>query len=70
MQRTSVSSSNLSSVGYDAQSATLEVAFHNGGVYQYDGVPASTYAALMAASSHGSYLAHHIKGRFRYRKVR
>lgn len=70
MQRTSVNSSNLSSVGYDAQSATLEVAFHNGGIYQYYGVPALTHAALLAASSHGSYLAHHIKGRYRYRKVR
>lgn len=70
MQRTPVNSSNLSSVGYDAQTATLEVAFHNGGIYQYDGVPASTYAGLMAASSHGSYLAQYIKGRYRHRKVR
>lgn len=69
MQRTPVSSSNLSSVGYDAQSATLEVAFHNGGIYQYYGVPASTHAGLLGASSHGSYLAHHVKGRYRYRKV-
>lgn len=70
MERTSVRSSNLSSVGYDVRTATLEVAFHSGGVYQYAGVPLTTYEGLMAASSHGSYLARHIKNRFSYRRVR
>lgn len=69
MQRISVSSSNLSSVGYDPQSRTLEVAFHGGGVYQYHGVPPSVHQGLMTAASKGSYLAHHIKGHYAYRRV-
>jgi len=39
MLRMSVSSSNISSVGYDPKTQTLEVEFHNGGVYQYFNVP-------------------------------
>lgn len=69
MVRQSVISSNLSSVGYDALTATLEVAFRSGGIYQYFGVPLSTHAGLMSAASKGRYLRHWIKGRYRYRKV-
>ncbi|MFA5786491.1 MAG: KTSC domain-containing protein [Actinomycetota bacterium] len=61
MQRTPVQSSNLSSVGYDPDSSTLEVEFHKGGVYQYFGVPAHEYEGLMAAGSKGTYLDQHIK---------
>lgn len=67
MTRQPVNSSNLSSVGYE--NGTLEVKFNSGSVYQYFDVPQSVYAALMSASSHGSYLAHSIKNVYRYRKV-
>ena len=69
MQRTRVSSSNIASIGYDAASQTLEVQFHNGSVYQYIDVPTSVHQALMAATSHGSYLNQYVQGRFRYRQV-
>ena len=39
MNRTPVNSSNLSSVGYDPMSQTLEFAFNSGGIYQYYNVP-------------------------------
>ena len=61
MHRTPVSSSNLESVGYDAATSTLEVAFLNGSVYQYFGVPASIYHGLMNAASHGSFLDAYVK---------
>lgn len=64
MQHTSVSSSNISSIGYDLDSRTLEVTFHNGGTYAYSGVPQSEYDALMSASSHGKYLNSNIKPRY------
>lgn len=56
MERTAVSSSNVDSVGYDAETQTLEVAFRSGDVYQYSGVPEGVYQAIMATSSVGSYL--------------
>jgi len=69
MNRQSVSSSNIASIGYDANSQTLEIEFLNGGVYQYFDVPQYVYDGLMSASSHGQYLAHNIKGTYRYSKV-
>ncbi len=70
MERTHVSSSNVRSVGYDAQSMTLEVEFHGGGVYRYGGVPSSVYSGLMGSGSKGAYLADHIKDRYPTSKVR
>lgn len=69
MQRTPVSSSNLASVGYDDATATLEVEFHDGSVYQYFDVPAHDAEGIVNASSVGAYLAAHIKGVFRYARV-
>jgi hypothetical protein len=69
MQRQPVTSSNLKSVGYDAARSLLEVEFTDGGVYQYHGVPAGVYDGLMAAGSHGSYFAAHIRTSFHYVKV-
>jgi hypothetical protein len=69
VQRISVSSSNIASIGYDASSQVLEVQFHSGSIYQYSDVPLSVHRALMMASSLGSYLNQHVKGRFRYRQV-
>lgn len=71
MNRIPVSSSNLRSVGYDTVTHTLEVEFHNGGLYQYSSVPESVYRGLMAASSHGSYLDAYIKkGGYPYAQLR
>lgn len=69
MERTPVSSSNIASVGYDSTSATLEVEFKDGSVYQYFDVPAHEAEGLVNAGSVGSYLAAHIKGVYRYARV-
>ena len=64
MKRTTVSSTNLASVGYDPISRVLEIAFHSGGVYQYSNVPESIYQGLLSASSKGTYFNSHIKDRY------
>ncbi|HCR3555360.1 TPA: KTSC domain-containing protein [Morganella morganii] len=70
MNRVSVSSSNLRSVGYDPATNTLEVEFHHGGIYQYSGVPPHIHSGLMNASSKGQYFDAHIKkAGYPYRKV-
>jgi KTSC domain-containing protein len=70
MERTLVESSNLASVGYDRTSATLEIEFRKSGVYQYFGVPHSTYEELMNAGLKGTYFDQNIKkGGFSYSKV-
>lgn len=69
MKRESVESSNLASVGYDADNQILEIEFHHGGVYQYFDVPFSVYEGIKEAASKGQYLAQHIKGYYRYVNV-
>jgi hypothetical protein len=66
---TPVRSSNLAAVGYDLSSSTLWIRFHNGGTYEYSGVPEHLWAGLMRASSHGSYHHQHIKHQYPYRRL-
>ena len=69
MQRTPVVSSNIASVGYDDTTATLEVEFRDGSVYQYFDVPAHEKEALINAGTVGGYLNAHVKGVYRYARV-
>lgn len=57
----SVSSSNISLVGYDAENETVYVTFVNGTTYSYSGVPEHEYENLKTASSVGSYLNRYFK---------
>ena len=70
MDRTSVSSSNIASIGYDSENNVLEVEFLSGSVYQYYSVPEYIYNDFMNAPSHGRYLNWNIKGYYRYYRVR
>ena len=69
MQRVSVSSSNIRSIGYDKQSATLEVEFTSGDVYQYFNMPDHLYQQFLHTASHGQFLNDHIRYNYRYQKV-
>jgi hypothetical protein len=69
VDRQSVSSSNIVSVGYDSASQTLEVEFQSGAVYQYYNVGQGTYDEFMAAPSKGKFLAFQIKNAFPYSRV-
>jgi len=70
MERQSVESSNLASIGYDAENEILEIEFNHGGIYQYFDVPENIYEELMNASSHGQYFDRNIKKSvYRYSKV-
>ena len=63
------SSKNISAIGYDENSNTLEIEFHSGAVYQYFDVPPQVYQAIMQADSKGRYFAQHLKGYYRFVKV-
>lgn len=69
MQRKEVQSESLKSVGYDPQTHTLEVEFHDGDVYQYFNVPPVVHRDLLAASSIGQYFAFYIRTTYRWRKL-
>lgn len=61
MKRQAVSSSNITSVGYDEENEILEIEFTRGGVYEYTEVPLNIYEELINASSIGVYFAANIK---------
>lgn len=69
MDRIPVTSSNVRSVGYDADNQTLEVEFNSGVVYQYSGVPEYEYDGLINSDSKGKYLNSNIKNRYSYMKL-
>lgn len=69
MDRETVSSSNIASVGYDAGTETLEVEFTNGSVYQYYNVPQVTYEQFMASGSKGQFFHTSIRNVFGYSRV-
>lgn len=66
MERTTVDSSNVVSVGYEA--GTLEVEF-NSGIYCYYDVPEYIFEELMASDSKGTYLHQNIKKSYSYEKI-
>ena len=62
MYMTPVSSSDISSIGYE--NGTLYISFH-----AYFNVPQSVYAGLMSAGSHGKYFHAFIKNHYGYQKL-
>jgi len=68
MQRQSVQSSNIHSVGYDENLQILEIVFKSSGIYEYYGVPKNVYRGLIEAPSKGKFLNEHIKGKYGYEK--
>ena len=71
MQRVSVDSSSIASIGYAPEQQVLELEFRQSReVYQYFDVPAEEHAAFLAADSKGTYLNLQFKPRqYRYHRV-
>lgn len=68
MEMIPVLSSNLSAVGYDSDTHTLRIQFHNG-TYDYYNVPEKIYLRLMRAASKGEYHAEFIKHSYNYQRI-
>ena len=60
MDRETVASSTVISIGYEPSSSTLEVEFKSG-IYQYYNVPEPIYEQLMASDSKGKFMHAYIK---------
>ena len=69
MDRIPVQSTNVAEVGYDPETMTLEVAFHNGTLYQYFDVPEVMFQELLHSDSVGRFLNTQIKNSYRYAKL-
>lgn len=69
MERTSVTSKNLVSVGYDEGDMVLEAEFTSGAVYQYAGVPPEVYDGLMKSESRGRFFRKEVAQTYAYKRV-
>ena len=69
VERQTVKSAILRSVGYDDSAKILEIEFHTGLVYQYAGVPPKVYADLMHSGEIGKYFSEKVRPRFRTKQV-
>jgi hypothetical protein len=69
MNREYVQSSNIRSIGYDANTSTLEVEFNNGAIWQYYEVLENTFYELKLAASIGIFFNTNIKGQYPESKV-
>lgn len=69
MERQAVGSSNITSIGYDEATETLEVEFLSGAVYQYYNVGSDLYQSMLTAPSKGSFLNTYIRNAYAYSRV-
>jgi KTSC domain len=68
MQRIQVKSSMIRSIGYNAETLTLEVEYNGGTLYHYEGVAPDQYKAIMEAESVGKYF-NQIRKNFPYKAL-
>ena len=67
MQRVPVTQgNNISEVGYDPETQTLELKFSSGGIYSYAAVPPEIHDKLIHADSPGRYFAVYVRSCYEY----
>ena len=65
MERKSISSSMIQSIGYEESNSTLEIQFSSGVIWQYYDFPLSMWYEFDSASSQGKFFHEQIKNSFR-----
>lgn len=63
-------SSVISTMSYNAATSTLRIEFVSGMIYDYKNVPQEIFQAIKTSGAKGIYLNKHIKGRYRFEKIK
>ena len=69
IERKTVESSNLASIGYGNLTQVLEIEFTSGVVYRYYHVPKHVFSELESADSLGRYFGKNIRTQYSYKRV-
>jgi hypothetical protein len=69
MIRSSIESTMMVSVGYDARLAILEIEFRSGDIYEYRDVPELVYRGLLKAPSKGRFFHTRIDSKFTFIQI-
>jgi hypothetical protein len=70
MIEVSIKSTSVTKASYDALKENLRIAFVNGNIYEYQGVPSTTFTKFRLAKSQGKFLNESIARTYKYKKVR
>lgn len=70
VERVTVESSSLASIGFDRTTSVLEIEFRSGASYRYLAVPPAVFEEMKKASSKGRYFAQFIRGKYEFQRVR
>jgi hypothetical protein len=70
MIEVSIKSTSVTKASYDALKENLRIAFVNGNIYEYQGVPSTTFTKFRLAKSQGKFLNESIVKTYKYKKVR
>ncbi len=55
---------------YNKDAKNLRVIFQSGAIYDYKKVPEDEYQSMKTSKSKGEYLNKHIKGKYRFIKIK
>jgi hypothetical protein len=69
MHTTTVSSSNISAIGYNCEIEQLQVDFKSGTSYTYDNVPTRVFQDFLHSESKGKFLNNVIKNKYSFNKM-
>ena len=69
MERRSISSSMIRSIGYDVSISTLEIEFNSGAVWNYYDFSLTSWYEFDGAESHGKFFHSFIKNNYRESQV-
>lgn len=69
MRRERVESSVIRSVGYEQETATLEIEFHGDRIYRYFAVPKAVFEGLVGAESVGAFFNEKVRDRYPEERV-
>ncbi|MDV5356754.1 KTSC domain-containing protein [Enterobacter asburiae] len=69
MRHHPVTSSRIASVGYDPQSRTLEIRFHDKRTYQYQDVPERIFTVFLTVVSKGRFYDGVVKGKYKEKRI-
>lgn len=70
LERVSVESSSLLTVGFAREARVLEIEFRSGAAYRYLDVPPAVFEGLKKAESKGRYFANFIRGKYEFQRIR
>ena len=60
----------ISSINYNAELLKLRVTFVSGMIYDYKEVPEEVFIALKTSGAKGVFLNQHIKGKYKFEKIK